>query len=280
MMLSLTAMISFVIWELRSTEPIVDLRILANRNFAIGTSLMIVMGIVLYGTIALLPLFLQTLMGYPAVESGMAVSPRGFGSIISMIIVGQLIGKIDNRYLIMFGFSLLAFSIYQLADINLQISVSSIVWPNIISGLAMGFVFVPLTTAAMGTLSNEQMGNASGVFNLMRNTGGSIGIAAVTTMLARGAQTHQAQLMSHLTPYDPVFQQRFQQIQHGLAAQSGSAVATQQAYGSIYGTVAKQATVLSYIDNFRLLAFLCVLCIPATLLFKRIRARKGPVAMH
>src|ERR1051325_6235343 len=134
--LSFIAAVAFVIWELRSKEPIVDLRVMANRNFAVGTSLMIVMGIVLYGTIALLPLFLQTLMGYPAVESGMAVSPRGFGSIISMGIVGQLIGKIDNRYLIMFGFSLLAFSIYQLADINLQISVSSIVWPNIISGLA------------------------------------------------------------------------------------------------------------------------------------------------
>jgi DHA2 family multidrug resistance protein len=278
--LSVMALVAFVIWELRSTEPIVNLRILSNRNFAVGTMLMTAMGIVLYGTIALLPLFLQTLLGYPAVQSGMAVSPRGFGSIISMIIIGRLVGKIDNRYLIMFGFTVLAFSTYLFSNINLQISMGSVVWPNIISGLAMGFVFVPLTTAAMGTLSNEQMGNASGVFNLMRNTGGSIGIAAMTTLLARGAQTHQAVMVSHLTPYDPAFQQRLQQIQSGLSAQSGPVTATQQAYGVIYGTLVRQATVMSYIDNFRLLAFLCLLCIPAALLFKRVRARKGAVAMH
>src|SRR5438270_747224 len=191
---AVATIIAFIIWELRAKEPIVNLRILTNRNFAVGTMLMTIMGIVIYGTIALLPLFLQTMLGYPAVQSGMAVSPRGIGSIISMIIIGRLVGRIDSRYLIMFGFTVLAFSTYLFSDINLQISMGSIVWPSIISGLAMGFVFVPLTTAAMGTLANEQMGNASGVFNLMRNTGGSIGIAAMTTLLARGAQIHQAAL--------------------------------------------------------------------------------------
>jgi len=240
------------------------------------------MGIVLYGTIALLPLFLQTMLGYPAVQSGMAVSPRGLGSIVSMIIIGRLVGKIDSRYLIMFGFTVLAFSTYLFSDINLQISMGSIVWPSIISGLAMGFVFVPLTTTAMGTLSNEQMGNASGVFNLMRNTGGSIGIAAMTTLLSRQAQVHQAAIASHLTPYDPMFQQRVQQIQNALSHQMNPAMASQQAYATIYGTAVRQAMVMSYIDNFRILAFLCVLCIPAALLFKRVRARKGAggAAMH
>ena len=279
--LTVLALVAFVIWELRSDEPIVNLRILSNRNFAVGTMLMTIMGIVLYGTIALLPLFLQTMLGYPAVQSGMAVSPRGLGSIVSMIIIGRLVGKIDSRYLIMFGFTVLAFSTYLFSDINLQISMGSIVWPSIISGLAMGFVFVPLTTAAMGTLSNEQMGNASGVFNLMRNTGGSIGIAAMTTLLARQAQVHQAAMVSHLTPYDPMFQQRVQQIQNALSHQMNPAMATQQAYASIYGTAVKQAMVMSYIDNFRILAFMCVLCIPAALLFKRVRARKGAgAAMH
>src|SRR5207248_8260567 len=132
--LSVMAAIAFVIWELRSHEPIVDLRVMANRNFAVGTGLMIIMGVVLYGTIALLPLFLQTLMGYPAVTSGMAVSPRGFGAIASMLIVGRLINKVRGRYLVMFGFSVLAYSIYMFSKINLQISISSIIWPNIISG--------------------------------------------------------------------------------------------------------------------------------------------------
>lgn len=278
--LSIAAIVAFVIWELRSDEPIVNLRILGNRNFAVGTMLMTAMGVVLYATIALLPLFLQTLLGYPAVQSGLAVSPRGIGSIISMIIIGRLVGRIDSRYLIMFGFSVLAFSTYLFSDINLQISMGSIIWPAIISGLAMGFVFVPLTTTAMGTLSNDQVGNASGVFNLMRNTGGSIGIAAVTTLLARSAQVYQSSMVSHLTPYDPAFQQRMQQIQGSLATQANPMAAQQQAYGAIYGTMVKQAMTMSYISNFRLLAALCVICIPATLLFKRVKPKKGPVAMH
>ena len=279
--LSATTAIAFIIWELRSKEPIVDLRVLANRNFAVGTTLMIAMAVVLYGTIALLPLFLQTLMGYPAVTSGMAVSPRGFGAIASMLIVGRLINRIRGRYLVMFGFTVLAYSIYLFSKINLEISISSIVWPNIISGFAMGFVFVPLTTMALGTLSNEQMGNASGVFNLMRNTGGSVGIATVTTLLSRGAQVHQAAMVSHLTPYDPVFQERVQQMTGGFAARGGgSALATQQAYGSLYGILVRQATLLSYIDVFRVLSFLCVLCVPAALLFERVKKKPGPVAMH
>jgi len=277
--LSGTALVAFIIWEVKSKEPIVDLRVLVNRNFAVGTSLMIAMGIVLYGTIALLPLFLQTLMGYPAVTSGMAVSPRGFGAITSMLIVGRLINRVRGRYLVMFGFSVLAYSIYLFSRINLEISISSIIWPNIISGFAMGFIFVPLTTMALGTLSNEQMGNASGVFNLMRNTGGSVGIAIVTTLLARGAQTHQAALVSHLTPYDPAFQERLRQIAGGVAARGG-ALASQQAYAGIYGTLVRQATVLSYIDVFRVLSFLCLLCIPATLLFERVKKKTGAVAMH
>jgi DHA2 family multidrug resistance protein len=273
--LSVTALIIFVIWELRSREPIVDLHVLANRNFAVGTSLMIILGIVLYGTIALLPLFLQTLMGYPAVESGMAVSPRGIGAIASMLIVGRLINRVRGRYLVMFGFTVLALSIYQFGKINLEISISSIVWPNIFSGFAMGFIFVPLTTMALGTLTNEQMGNASGVFNLMRNTGGSVGIATVTTLLARGAQIHQAAMVSHLTPYDPALQERMRQLGSGA-----STLGAQRAFVGVYGTLVRQATVLSYIDIFRLLAFLCVLGIPATLLFERVKKKSGAVAMH
>jgi DHA2 family multidrug resistance protein len=269
----LAAIIAFIIRELQTKEPIVNLRIFKNRNFAVGTALMAMMGAVLYGSIALLPLFLQTLLGYPATQSGLAVSPRGFGSIVSMIIVGRLVGRLDSRYLIAFGFAVLGFATYMLSSINLDISMSSVVWPNIISGLAMGFIFIPLTTTAMGMLTNQEMGNASGLFNLMRNTGGSIGIAVVTTLLSRGAQVHQAAMVSHLTPYDPAFQQRVQQL-------SGPAASLQQAYGTIYGIVARQAMVMSFLDNFRLLAGLSLLCIPAVFLFKKVRARRGAVAAH
>lgn len=279
-LIALVSLVAFVIWELRTEHPIVDLRVLKNRNFAVGTAMIATVGIALYGTTALLPLFLQTLLGYPALQSGMAVSPRGIGAIVSMIIVGRLLGKIDGRYLIVFGFAILAVSTYWLSDIDLEITVRSIAWPQVWSGFALGFVFVPLTVLTTGTLRNEEIGNATGIYNLMRNVGGSFGIAAVTTMLARGAQTHQATMVSHLTPYDPVFQQRLSEMASNFSAHGNTATAMQQAYGAVYQALVRQATLLAYIDNFRLLAFLCVLCLPAGLLFKKVRARAGAAAVH
>jgi DHA2 family multidrug resistance protein len=279
--LSVVALVSFVIWELTTDEPIVNLRIFKNRNFAVGTLLIASVGIVLYGTTALLPLFLQTLLGYPAMQSGLTVSPRGFGSVVSMLVVGRLIGKVDGRFLIMFGFCVLAYSTYMLTGINLDVSSSSVTWPLVISGFAMGFIFVPLTTMTMGTLRNEQMGNAAGIYNLMRNTGGSVGIAAMTTFLARGAQQHLAAFASHLSPYDTAFQQRFKALAGVFASGGGGPSGMQKAYEAIYGLASRQAMLMSYIDNFRLMAYLCVLCIPAALLFKRVRANKGAsVAAH
>lgn len=269
-------LVSFVVWELYVDEPIVNLRVFANRNFAVGSILIAGVGVVLYGSTALLPLFLQTLLGYPAVQSGLAVSPRGFGSVISMLIVGRLIGKIDGRYLIAFGFLVLAYSTNIFTNITLEIAQTNIIIPMIISGFAMGFVFVPLTTMSMGTLSNEQISNASGIYNLMRNTGGSIGIAAMTTLLTRGGQIHQDALSGSLNQYSIAFQNAVQQIQSSLGP--GSTV--QQAYGVLYGTLLQQASLLSYIDNFRLLAFICLICAPSAFLFKRVRNAKAPVGAH
>jgi DHA2 family multidrug resistance protein len=277
---SVVSLVAFVIRELTVEEPIVDLRILTNRNFGVGTLLMTIVGGVLYGTTALLPLFLQTLLGYPAVQSGLAVSPRGIGSMASMIIVGRLVGKIDSRLLMTFGFFVLAVSMYMLAGINLEIGMPNIVWPNIINGFAMGFIFVPLTTMAMGTLNREQMGNAAGIYSLMRNLGGGLGISAVTTLLARGAQQHQAVMVSHLTPYDSAFQQRLQQLQSVF----GSSVdGIQKAYAAIYGVLVRQANLLAFVDNFRVLTFVCLACIPLVFLLRRVRGDGGgggSAAMH
>ena len=280
LMIAIVSLVAFVIWELRTKEPIVNLRVLANRNFAVGTAMIATVGIALYGTTALLPLFLQTLLDYPALQSGLAVSPRGIGAIVSMVLVGRLIGKVDGRYLIVFGFGILAASTYLLSDINLEITIRSITWPQVFSGFALGFVFVPLTVMATGTLSNEQIGNATGIYNLMRNVGGSFGIAMVTTMLARGAQAHQAAMVSHLTPYDPVFRERLSEMVSNFATHGDVVTATQQAYAAMYQTLVRQATLLAYIDNFRLLALLCLICMPAGLLFKKVRARAGAAPMH
>ena len=155
-------MVWFIVWELRAEHPLVNLRVFANRNFAVGTLLITIVGVVLYSTTALLPLFLQGLMGYPALNSGMAVSPRGLGAVIAMLVVGRLVGKIDTRVLIAFGFGLLAYSTRLFAKIDLDIATVSVTWPNILSGVAMGFVFVPLTVATMGELSQRADGQRHG----------------------------------------------------------------------------------------------------------------------
>ena len=274
------SLLTFVAWELYTDEPIVNLRVFLNRNFAVGTALIASVGVVLYGSTVLIPLFLQTLLGYSATESGLAVSPRGIGSVVSMIIVGRLIGKIDSRYLIMFGFMVLGLSTYVFTGINLEIAQTNIIYPIIVSGFALGFVFVPLTTLTMGTLSNAEIGNASGIYNLMRNTGGSFGIAAITTFLARGAQQHQVPLSANLDQYNPAFQQTFEQIKNSLMTQTDVVTATQQAYQVIYGMMVKQAVLLAYIDNFRLLAIICFIGVPAALLFKRVKSTKPPPGVH
>jgi DHA2 family multidrug resistance protein len=164
--------------------------------------------------------------------------------------------------------------------INLEIAQSNIIYPMIISGFAMGFVFVPLTTISVATLPVEQIGNASGIFNLMRNTGGSIGIAVMTTLLARNQQIHQAVLTAHTTDYDQPFQQMFEQIRNGLLATMDAATATEVAYRQVYGMVVRQAAVLSYIDDFWLLTILCGLCVPAGFFFKRVLRPRKVEGMH
>lgn len=278
--LAIVALVTFVIWELRTNEPIVNLRVLANRNFAVGVLLITAMGAVLYGSIAILPLFLQTLLGYPALDSGLAVSPRGIGAVVSMVIVGRLVAKIDGRYLTMFGFLVLGVSTYLLAGINLQISMGNIVWPQIMSGFAIGFIFVPLTVMATGTLTNDQIGNATGIFSLMRNLGGSFGIAGVTTMLARGAQIHQAAMVSNLTPFDPALQQHIRELAEVFGASGNPITASQQAYAAVYESLVVQATLLAYLDIFRLMAFGCLLCVPLVLLFKKVKTSKQMPAVH
>ncbi len=175
--------------------------------------------------------------------------------------------------------SILAYAVSGFGNINLEIATRNVTWPNILSGLAMGFIFVPLTITSMGALPNEQMGNAAGVYNLMRNIGGSIGIAMATTLVARGTQTHQALMVGHLSPYRPEFQQYLQSTSRMLGQYSDPASAQQQAYGLLYGRLQQQANLFAYVDTFRWLALLCLVCVPLVLLFRKTKAR-GAVAVH
>ena len=279
-MISLGSMIFFIVWELRAAHPLVNLRVMRHRNFAVGMFLITIVGIVLYSTTALLPLFLQSLMAYPALNSGLAMSPRGIGAVLALLVVGRMVGKIDARLLVGVGFALLAFGCWLLGGITLDIATISIQGPNVLSGIAMGFVFVPLTIATMGGLPNDQMGNATGLFNLMRNLGGSIGISMATTLVARGAQTHQALMVGHLTPYDPQSQHFLKTMTGAMMRNADPVTAQHQAQGLLYGMLSKHAMLWAYVDTFRTLVLLCVVCVPLVLLFKKVRPSGGPIAVH
>lgn len=274
--ISCIAFVVFVWRELGVSDPIVQLRVLLNRNFAAGTLITGLYGVVLYSVTALLPLFLQTLLGYSALQSGLAVSPRGLGSMASMIVAGALANRIDNRLLLMFGFVLLGSSTLMLGHVDLAIGMGSVVVPNVMNGFASGFIFVPLTTMAMGRLAKQEIGNAAGIYNLVRNIGGSIGIAVATALLVRRAQVHQNYLGAQLTPDTPVLGQTVQGIA-GHLIQSGAppADAQHQALGAIYQLLQQQASLLAYIDNFRLLGYLSLICIPIVLLFQGVRRKPG-----
>jgi DHA2 family multidrug resistance protein len=267
--ISVGGLVAFVVREWTTPRPIVDLRVLRHRNFAAGVVLITVVGFVLYATIALLPLFLQTLMGYPALQSGYATSPRGFGAVLAMLVVGRLVGRVDTRWLIATGFAVLALSVHLLGRITLDIAMASVVWPQVLSGLALGFIFVPLSATAVGTLPREEIGNATGIYNLMRNVGGSIGISMVTTLLARHAQIHQAILAQNVSPYDAEAVERLRQLQDYFASRVGPQAAESAAQAAVYATVVRQAMLLAFVDNFRLMAAVTLCCVPIVWLLRR-----------
>lgn len=268
--LSVAAFVGFVARELMYRDPIVQLHVLLDRNFRMGTLITGIFGVLLYGVTAFVPLFLQTLMGYSAMDSGLAVSPRGLGSMVAMVAVGALINRFDSRFLLAVGMAIFGVSSLALSHLNLGIDMGAVAWPNFFNGFGGGFVFVPLTTLAMGRLRREEMGNAAGIYNLIRNIGGSIGIAALTANLVRGAQVHQVYMGAHLTPDSPTAMSAMQ----GLAArfQSGGAnpvLAHHEAIGRVYGGLQQQAAVLAYADNFRMLGYLSLACVPVALFLRR-----------
>jgi MFS transporter, DHA2 family, multidrug resistance protein len=276
---SVVSFIAFIIHELTVREPVVNLRVLRDRNFAMGIFMITMVGVALYSAITLLPIFLQTLMGYSALQSGYAVGPRGAGALMTMPVVGFLTGKVDFRKLIGTGFILVAISLWWLGGINLEIAMRNVVWPSVLTGVGLAMIFVPLSVVAMGTLPQAEMGNASGIFNLMRNVGGSVGISVVTTMLTRNAQVHQAYMVSHLTPGAFPLGFRSQVLQRYLAGHFDEVEAARKAQGEIYGELQRQATLWAFVDNFRMLAFLCLVCAGLVFFFRKVKAKR-PGPMH
>ena len=279
---SIICLAAFVFRELKIEAPVVNLRVFRDRSFATGTLLMTVLGFVLYGSLVLLPIWLQTLLGYPSLQAGIALAPRGAGSFIAMPLVGILLAKGDPRKFLAGGITIGALTLFQLSRLDLSAGYWDFFWPQFIQGTSLALMFVPLTTVSMARIPKEQMGNATSIFNLLRNMGGSIGIAGVTTMLERVSQNHMTTLSSHVTPFDAGSRAMLDGIQRSFEAHGmPAATAAKQAYVALYGMMARQATMLSFVQVFRVLAGIFVLLLPLLMIMKRPpKTAQAPAGMH
>jgi MFS transporter, DHA2 family, multidrug resistance protein len=271
---------AFVIRELMAKRPIVDLRVFRNRTYSAGVTLITIVGVVLYGSLVMLPVFLQTLLGYPALQAGVAMAPRGLGSFIAMPLVGSFVGRLDPRKVLAVGIAGAAWTLYDLSRLNLNAGYWDIFWPQFWQGISLALLFVPLTTATMDSIPREEMGNATSLYNFMRNIGGSFGIALSTTMLARTQQSSAVRVGESVTMYDPATVSTLQQLQQGFMARgSDAATALSQAYAAIGGMVRAQAAMLSFVHVFQLLAVIFLAMLPLLLLMRRPKG-KAVIAGH
>jgi MFS transporter, DHA2 family, multidrug resistance protein len=275
------SLIAFVLRELRARDPVVHLRVFKNRTYSAGVFLMTVLGFVLYGSMLLVPIFLQTLLGYPALEAGIAMAPRGLGSFLMMPVVGTVLGKFDPRKVLAVGLCGASWTLYALSRLNLQAGYWDIFWPQFIQGASLAMLFVPLTTATMDPIPKEEMGNATSMFNLMRNLGGSVGIAGATTYLFRRQQVHTNVLGAHVTPYSWQTRQLTNSLQGNMMAHGSDPVtASQQSYAALWGIVQRQASMQAFVDTFLALAIVFLLVLPLLLVMKRPKHHAEGVAMH
>jgi DHA2 family multidrug resistance protein len=272
-------LIAFLVREWVAREPVVDLRVFKIRTYSTGVFLMTTLGFVLYGSLVLLPIMLQTLLGYPSLQAGIAMAPRGLGSLIGMPVVGLLIGRVDPRRMVAGGLIAGAGTLFWLGQLNLSAGYWDIFWPQFFQGLGLSALFVPLTTISMDPIPRERMGNATSLFNLMRNLGGSVGIATTGTLLARKQQEYINVMGAHVTSFSEAAQHALEAARNGFLASGADAyTATQRAYAAVFGAVQRQAAMVAFVDLFRLLGIIFIRLLPLVLVMRRPRGREAAAA--
>ena len=273
---AVVAIVFAVVWEWNHKHPIIELKLLSNRGFLIANIAMFMLGIVLFGTTLLVPQMLQELFGYTAQEAGMVLSPGGIAVILLLPAVGIMVSKLDARYLIAFGFLASALGLFHLSQLTLDISFSQAVWARVYQAAGLAFLFIPISTVAYIGMPREKSNAISGLTNLSRNLGGSVGISLVTTLLARRAQYHQFVLSENTTSYNQTFRNAVTGTTNTLTSHGASPLAaTHQAYGMIANSVLRQATMQSYLDVFRLLSIGAAVLVPCVFIMKRARASQA-----
>jgi MFS transporter, DHA2 family, multidrug resistance protein len=278
--LMLIGLISGILWELREKEPVIDLRMLRDRNFAVATTTMFFLGFVLYSTTVLIPQFLQQMMGYTAELAGLALSPGGVVLMCMMPVVGFLVSRVDTRFLIAFGCIVCASSLFVMAGWDLSIDYGHAVRARMLQSFGLAFLFIPINVAAFAYVPREKTNMGTGIINLARNVGASVGIATVTTLLERHTQSHQARLIDHVNDMSAAFHNFVNgSSAHLLAVGSNAAQATTRAYGMVLNNVQRQAAMLAFLDNFKLLGMVFFIVLPILLLLKKPKAAGG-VPVH
>src|SRR5260370_2300729 len=234
------SLIFVVFWEWRHKDPIIDLHLFRDRTFGVSNLLMFMLGFALLGSTLLLPLFMQTMLGYTAQKAGFALMPGGFAIMLLLPLVGFLLSRYSPRLLLVFGLVVLSASLFHMTTFNLQIDFRTTAIARMLQAVGMAFLFVPINTAAYAFLPREKNNAASGLMNLARNIGGSVGISFVTTMLDRRTQVHMTDLASHLSAANPALRSMLLGASQALRAHGASAAAaTQQAYALLHGTVTR-----------------------------------------
>lgn len=272
-------LVALIIRELATDHPVVDLRVLKNRSFSSGVFLISMLGFVLYASLVLLPLYLQTLMGYPAYNSGLALSPRGLGALLFTPLAGHLTTKTDPRRLLVVGMVLGSLTMFDLSGLNLYAGFWDIFWAQVVQGIALSFLFIPLLALAMARISPEKMGNATSIFNLMRNIGGSFGIAIMTTFLSRRSQLHQNHLIANVRAGSTQAARFFEGMRANFYLHGTDAVtASRKAMAGMYGLVEKHAAMLAFVEAFWIMGIIFLLMLPLLPLLQYSRPKTKPAA--
>ena len=282
--ISVASLVFVIFWEWYQKDPIIDLHLFRQPTFAAANFLMFMLGFALLGSTLLLPLFMQTLLGYTAERSGMALSPGGFTIMLIMPLVGFLLSRYSPRYLMMFGLTVLSLSLFHMTTFDLAVDFHTVMMARVYQAAGLAFLFVPINTAAYAFLPRDKNNAASGLMNLARNIGGSVGISFVTTLLARRAQFHQVRLVENFSAGNPQFQSTLRGMTGtfsggGSGPGSGGGSALQHAYAMMQANVIRQATMLAYIDNLWLLGVVIFCLIPCVFLIKKAKPG-GEIVVH
>jgi DHA2 family multidrug resistance protein len=272
------ALVSFVLWERKHKAPIVDVNMFKDPSFASANLMMLVLGAALFGSTVLLPQFLQVLMGYSAQQAGMVLSPGGFVVILLLPLVGRLVGTLDARIMIGFGFMMLSMAlVYMTGHLYEGIDFRTAVKLRAFQSVGLAFLFVPINTLIYATVPPQKNNAVSGIVNLARNMGGDVGIAFVTTLIARRSQLHQVRLTSHTSSYDPNLGATLDRLSGAFVrAGSSSVEAAKKAMAVVYRQTLAQATTLAYLDAIRILGIATALMIPLLFLTRQTKSAGAP----